>query len=297
MESPTGDTFAIRHACGAVGPSPRLWGIRVRGRPAMGLCRFIPTHVGNSRLQGGLRERREVHPHACGEYWTRAARLFLSAGSSPRMWGILNVRIIGKKRQRFIPTHVGNTFLSSPPSRWASVHPHACGEYGLKVIQISEPSGSSPRMWGIPARAPRNARETRFIPTHVGNTLMSYLSQEQSRGSSPRMWGIRNMKPGSKPEMRFIPTHVGNTTWAFITYPITKVHPHACGEYAMAKFQDKAGVGSSPRMWGIQSLLEWLGVAARFIPTHVGNTPSNSAMRARASVHPHACGEYCSASS
>jgi len=50
--------------------------------------------------------------------------------------------------------------------------------------------------------------------------------------------------------------------------------------------------GSSPRMWGTRwtegSDLE----AARFIPTHVGNTFSDPLGFVHFSVHPHACGEH-----
>ncbi len=71
----------------------------------------------------------------------------------------------------------------------------------------------------------------RFIPTHVGNTILLHLFYinptvhphacgEHSNctvvyrafsGSSPRMWGtlVNDLTGGVGP--RFIPTHVGNT--------------------------------------------------------------------------------------
>ena len=80
----------------------------------------------------------------------------------------------------------------------------------MKYDIISAPArGSSPRMWGTLYRFALNKQFTRFIPTHVGNTL--YTKPEKLKitvhphacgehigklktadtcsGSSPRMWG------------------------------------------------------------------------------------------------------------
>ena len=51
-----------------------------------------------------------------------------------------------------------------------AVHPHACGEHLLSSLIIKDPDGSSPRMWGTQNWTEEEARQTRFIPTHVGNT-------------------------------------------------------------------------------------------------------------------------------
>jgi len=91
--------------------------------------------------------------------------------------------------------------------------------------------GSSPRMWGTPGRGKAGEAHRRFIPTHVGNTLVSHRSimgfsvhphacgehHGESygnwvlAGSSPRMWGTRLRPAHSRIAVRFIPTHVGNT--------------------------------------------------------------------------------------
>ena len=272
MESPTGDTFAIRHACGAVGPSPRMWGIRAPPRPPVAYRRFIPTHVGNSRLQGGLRERREVHPHACGEYLMSGLSARNDNGSSPRMWGILSMRLLPAFPQRFIPTHVGNTtwaFITYPITK---VHPHACGEYAMAKFQDKAGVGSSPRMWGIQSLLEWLGVAARFIPTHVGNTTTSRRgmygpsvhphacgeyaiaidASMPAAGSSPRMWGIRPTVPPVSSPGRFIPTHVGNTWPHSRSWKVWSVHPHACGEYLGTVICVLAFNGSSPRMWGIR---------------------------------------------
>ena len=72
---------------------------------------------------------------------------------------------------------------------------------------------------------------SRFIPTHVGNTLVKGIRFEGKSvhphacgehfailsssgyliGSSPRMWGTLEEMEFEEQEKRFIPTHVGNT--------------------------------------------------------------------------------------
>ena len=183
--------------------TPGPWGLII-------MCaRFIPTHVGNSRLLG------------MGS---------VMCGSSPRMWGTLRLRNDLGTGDRFIPTHVGNSpmrmidFLQVPrfiPTHVGnsvrpdaqcserSVHPHACGELQLPLNNVVDPSGSSPRMWGTHNVIPHLSPGLRFIPTHVGNSHIPALScpmatvhphacgelrvvawiRRRSVGSSPRMWG------------------------------------------------------------------------------------------------------------
>src|SRR5690606_29121925 len=75
-------------------------------------------------------------------------------------------------RTRFIPTHVGNTRCGLPAISHCSVHPHACGEHLNSDARRYIALGSSPRMWGTQKLTAGLDRKTRFIPTHVGNTVM-----------------------------------------------------------------------------------------------------------------------------
>ncbi len=45
-------------------------------------------------------------------------------------------------------------------------------------------------------------------------------------------------------------------------------------------------------MWGTRAISESVDDLLRFIPTHVGNTPSRPAQMPPDTVHPHACGEH-----
>ncbi len=230
------------HACGehfiiwdkdnsGNGSSPRMWGTQYARGAGKKSCRFIPTHVGNTGFSRNLRENVSVHPHACGEHWRPASSTTRSAGSSPRMWGTPPATNDSAGCLRFIPTHVGNTYRARLCLRKSPVHPHACGEHPI-CEQCQRPGiGSSPRMWGTLRASICRAPGSRFIPTHVGNTLTGrvpsnacavhphacgehlYAARRNSGGggSSPRMWGTPRRQTKMTIMRRFIPTHVGNT--------------------------------------------------------------------------------------
>ena len=130
------------HACGehgacrgsgrvSPGSSPRMWGTLSCAGGLGLLKRFIPTHVGNTRRPPFVSPAGAVHPHACGEHARGDHQHPRAVGSSPRMWGTRRLAVPPDVRDRFIPTHVGNT--SPLPSRASGtpVHPHACGEHSL----------------------------------------------------------------------------------------------------------------------------------------------------------------------
>ena len=91
------------------GSSPRMWGTLGEHANLRWVWRFIPTHVGNTKLQYPVSSNITVHPHACGEHLLGECLAGSSHGSSPRMWGTLIYRDILTLAPRFIPTHVGNT--------------------------------------------------------------------------------------------------------------------------------------------------------------------------------------------
>jgi len=157
------DTPVHPHACGELhtgdyqvasgdGSSPRMWGTQYMGRYPWTANRFIPTHVGNSPL--------------------RALLPVLVDGSSPRMWGTPGVAPYTASPLRFIPTHVGNSKAVLLELENRLVHPHACGELGTVILVDHPLYGSSPRMWGTHNRNRRKGRAGRFIPTHVGNSIV-----------------------------------------------------------------------------------------------------------------------------
>ena len=188
-----------------------MWGTRNAGMNQKGRPRFIPTHVGNTRVPVTSSMEKAVHPHACGEHGNRPAWKVSIRGSSPRMWGTRRNACCSRCQTRFIPTHVGNTDSSLAATRVNPVHPHACGEHSLNRCHICPKPGSSPRMWGTQNVCCSGHNLLRFIPTHVGNTIIVTIKSFQypvhphacgehyedvradvaESGSSPRMWGTQ----------------------------------------------------------------------------------------------------------
>ena len=187
--------------------------------------------MGNTFQAVTARNSITVHPHACGEHCAAPHCRVSCNGSSPRMWGTLSSMRKPIAAERFIPTHVGNTFLRPASTAARSVHPHACGEHVETTSNGDQVIGSSPRMWGTRGHSVAGLFMARFIPTHVGNTrqwqgLFGLLSvhphacgehfglfsmHNLKYGSSPRMWGTRLLLYFRWKLWRFIPTHVGNT--------------------------------------------------------------------------------------
>ena len=171
-------------------------------------------------------------------------------GSSPRMWGTQLFDFWFIFFLRFIPTHVGNSVSERLVRITSTVHPHACGELDWQSIPTALCGGTSPRMWGTRGAGRTRHALHRFIPTHVGNSLIAPLSAvllpvhphacgelssspmaaSTFSGSSPRMWGTPPQYPGLFLRWRFIPTHVGNSHGIRRAVGSYTVHPHACGE-------------------------------------------------------------------
>ena len=174
------------------------------------------------------------------------------AGSSPRVWGTRGT--------------------CSPKSTVTAVHPHGCGEHCNISNSCGMMSGSSPRVWGTHKSIRRIIRNTRFIPTGVGNTrpilirirsppvhphgcgehVTTTTTLPAFTGSSPRVWGTLALGRSCLFLIRFIPTGVGNTKDAASKLGSKAVHPHGCGEHPHR---------NRPTCHN-----------RRFIPTGVGNT-------------------------
>ena len=167
------------HSCGKWrnvpkrGSSPRVWGTFERSDDIADRHRFIPTGVGNILAPKPLMSSHPVHPHGCGEHDLRLQPKQARAGSSPRVWGTLLWPARQVPRHRFIPTGVGNISNSDRVTPRPSVHPHGCGEHGRTDVHLICKGGSSPRVWGTSRRCSVVVAKLRFIPTGVGNILLS----------------------------------------------------------------------------------------------------------------------------
>ena len=177
----------------------------------------------------------------------------------------------------------------------AAVHPHACGENNPLLEAWDKRAGTSPRMWGKLVQSYFGIRDLRYIPTHVGKTIRYIIGKEiqpvhphacgendvtvtegeLNVGTSPRMWGKPSSLPGPHMPDRYIPTHVGKTFGKAHRKIYPPVHPHACGENGISLEILSLDIGTSPRMWGKRRFARILMMQARYIPTHVGKTPTD----------------------
>ena len=208
----------------------------------------------------------------------------------------MGTRVYGEK-ERFIPTHVGNTAVAKAISDVLVVHPHACGEHSWASPLATIRTGSSPRMWGTLYQGYGERDCKRFIPTHVGNTLSPMIISAMRAvhphacgehtsvfeviilqpGSSPRMWGTPHCFLNNGLRVRFIPTHVGKTrnpaasSIAGNRFIPTHVGNLQDGESHELKrrFIPHGSVGTRDE----ESSLSLLMVCLPVHPHHVGNTP------------------------
>lgn len=72
--------------------------------------------------------------------------------------------------------------------------PHMRGAYLNDNGIVTALDGSSPRTWGLLRGLRTDDLPVRFIPTHVGFTLLAHEVGAGKTGSSPRVWGLRTMK-------------------------------------------------------------------------------------------------------
>ena len=162
--------LAARHYVVEDGSPPRVWGIPLCCGFGNSSTRFTPTRVGNTAARNTPAGTPPVHPHACGEYSAQQYPGWNTAGSPPRVWGILEHLHHVAAAVRFTPTRVGNTMWRCCRLQPDAVHPHACGEYSRFKITCHNCPGSPPRVWGILLAAWACRHVVRFTPTRVGNT-------------------------------------------------------------------------------------------------------------------------------
>ena len=139
----------------------------------------------------------------------------------------------GYRRERFIPTGVGNAASILRCTTARPVHPHGRGERAGCVPVLLRCGGSSPRAWGTRRGGAQSTNKSGFIPTGVGNAGDITFCHDSSpvhphgrgerhgvvlfahcaRGSSPRAWGTPVATGNADQCFRFIPTGVGNAQY------------------------------------------------------------------------------------
>ena len=139
--------------------------------------------------------------------------------------------------------------------------------------------GSSPRVWGQEMRTRTVPPFYGIIPTRVGTRDYQVHIRVGSPKSSPRVWGQVSERRQGKNSPKIIPTRVG-TRGYFRSLEVTrKDHPHACGDKLYHSQDTRCRQGSSPRVWGQDSLAVRYQLFCRIIPTRVGTRSSSGKVR------------------
>ena len=171
------------------------------------------------------------------------------------------------------------------------VQPRVCGEYRARLNEISTAVGSTPRMRGILLLSVLHFVTLRFNPAYAGNICICHKSIMESR-VQPRVCGeysksqyISSLPAGSTPRMRgisiivfiylnlirFNPAYAGNIFKRTHHKPPHQVQPRVCGEYVVRQDKIWRVLGSTPRMRGIYSGLNFCLFLLRFNPAYAGN--------------------------
>ena len=169
---------------------------------------LIPAHAGKTNTFKLAAIVTQAHPRACGENGTTLEDWHWALGSSPRMRGKREMRLLMRQLAGLIPAHAGKTLAAFPIDCNNRAHPRACGEnVGLKPGS-SELGGSSPRMRGKRTLLFNRYMATRLIPAHAGKTGFTQPTQRLMR-AHPRACGENVViadpsfsSTGSSPRMR-----------------------------------------------------------------------------------------------
>ena len=283
------------------GSSPRMRGTRRAGACGSDRPGIIPAYAGNTGRNVGNHELPRDHPRVCGEHVSRAWRIILLRGSSPRMRGTHGGEQLALVVFGIIPAYAGNTHVRHWRCRWQGDHPRVCGEHRVVPPQSSTSNGSSPRMRGTRVQQFASTLQHGIIPAYAGNTRYPpYCPQavpdhprvcgEHPRapimkfhgaGSSPRMRGTPTCADYEIPWRGIIPAYAGNTQDSGILRRFSRDHPRVCGEHLWLSQCAALRAGSSPRMRGTLNQLYISAQRKWIIPAYAGNTPFSKSVNSK----------------
>ena len=191
-----------------MGSSPRVRGLHAARQGVVGGQGIIPARAGFTDRGDMTPGAPGDHPRACGVYRTDSTRLRMGRGSSPRVRGLLMTTRIPADMTGIIPARAGFTVrrraITTPPPD----HPRACGVYDRTVYPGTTPTGSSPRVRGLPLRSEGLASRKRIIPARAGFTRTRH-GRKRPRTDHPRACGVysaftvsSSCEIGSSPRVR-----------------------------------------------------------------------------------------------
>ena len=211
-------------------------------------------------------------------------------GSSPCVWGQVNLLTESPEKIRIIPMRVGTSQFSFRQLFFRQDHPHACGDKRPCVLLQFPLAGSSPCVWGqgkldngnvitagiIPMRvgtSPYNQQPPQVAEDHphaCGDKLRFTPFLSLSIGSSPCVWGQDDKSVPEGTAEGIIPMRVGTSCLSVLYHRFFQDHPHACGDKVSVNSVNSFALGSSPCVWGQVQIGGIIIISDRIIPMRVG---------------------------
>ena len=115
-----------------------------------------------------------VQPRPCGEYYYKRGYIENSAGSTPPVRGICELRGYKRYVRRFNPARAGNIFFAMRRLDLRQVQPRPCGEYLQGEASSMVEKGSTPPVRGISGLVNYVIDCHRFNPARAGNIHVAY---------------------------------------------------------------------------------------------------------------------------
>ena len=132
--------------------------------------RIIPADAGSTYAPSPKARVHGDHPRGCGEHGISPDKLNQDEGSSPRMRGAQNFKVLAQRLLRIIPADAGSTSWYGWRTTATRDHPRGCGEHIHAQAVYQGDKGSSPRMRGARASSSRSPHKSRIIPADAGST-------------------------------------------------------------------------------------------------------------------------------
>ena len=139
--------------------------------------------------------------------------------------------------------------------------------------------------------------QVRDHPHAYGDKFSPSLVKTPVLGSSPRVWGQAMRAMVTTAPMRIIPTRMGTSFCKYLFGLLAEDHPHAYGDKSGWYSEPYSVKGSSPRVWGQETVLICQILQKRIIPTRMGTRRVLQAEIPPRQDHPHAYGDKCTSCS
>ena len=109
-------------------------------------------------------------------------------------------------------------------------------------------------------------------PHAYGDKCPYFILLVKVLGSSPRVWGQGNRRRKRSRLPRIIPTRMGTSRISKGLFQSNTDHPHAYGDKRQILMFGFVEGGSSPRVWGQETIIQISQKGCRIIPTRMGTS-------------------------